>query len=188
MPVLVSHISFGALSREATVALARAGATAAIAIRSGEGGMHPEERAAANSHIFEMASGYFGWSEENITRADAIEIKIGQAAKAGAGGLLPADEVTAEIAAVRAIEPGTAARSPARFTDLDEPGALGRRVREIRDLIDGRPVGIKFAAGDVEADLAVALEADPDWVTVDGRPARGGHDRKWLVALSVARI
>ncbi len=94
LPVLISHMSFGALSREAKVALATASREAGIAICSGEGGMHPDERAAAGTYIFEMASGYFGWNEENIRKADAIEIKIGQAAKAGAGGLLPGEKVT----------------------------------------------------------------------------------------------
>ena len=174
MPLLVSHMSFGALSAEAKVALATASATAGIAICSGEGGMLPAERAAAGGYILEMASGYFGWTEENIKQADGVEIKIGQASKAGAGGLLPGAKVTAEIAAVRGIEPGTAAHSPARFADLDAPGALGKRVREIREMTDGRPVGIKFAAGDVEADLALALEAGPDCVTIDGRPGGTG--------------
>lgn len=174
MPVLISHMSFGAISREAKVALARASSAAGIAICSGEGGMHPEEREHAERYIFEMASGYFGWTEENIQRADAIEIKIGQAAKAGAGGLLPGDKVTAEIAAVRGIEPGQTAHSPSRFPDINSPHELADRVREIREINGGKPVGIKFAASKLEEDMEAALIAEPDWITIDGRPGATG--------------
>ena len=167
-------MSFGALSREAKVALASASREAGIAICSGEGGIHPAERAAAGTYIFEMASGYFGWNEENIRKADAIEIKIGQAAKAGAGGLLPGEKVTPEIAAVRGIEPGETAHSPARFTDIETARDLAQRVAEIRRMTDGRPVGIKFAASHVEDDLEAAMEAEPDWITIDGRPGGTG--------------
>ena len=136
--------------------------------------MLPEERQYADRYIFEMASGYFGWTEENIKRADAIEIKIGQAAKAGAGGLLPGDKVTPEIAAVRGIEPGQTAHSPAHFPDIHSPHDLADRVREIRQITGGRPVGIKFAASKLEEDLEAALLAEPDWITIDGRPGATG--------------
>ncbi len=174
LPLLISHMSFGALSKEAKVALAKAGAKAGIASCSGEGGMLPEEREHAATYILEMASGYFGWNEDNIRKADAIEIKIGQAAKAGAGGLLPGNKVTPEIAAVRGIEPGQTAHSPARFPDIETPQDLARRVAEIRAINDRRPVGIKIAASHVEEDLEHALASEPDWITIDGRPGATG--------------
>ena len=88
-PIFVSHMSFGALSKEAKLSLAMGSAEFGTLMCSGEGGMLPEARAAAGQYIFEMASGYFGWKEENIVKADGIEIKMGQSAKAGLGGLLP---------------------------------------------------------------------------------------------------
>lgn len=168
IPLLVSHMSYGALSVEAKVALARGAREAGTAIGSGEGGMHPRERAEAGSYILEMASGYFGWTEENIAQADAVEIKIGQGAKPGQGGLLPADKVTADIAAVRGIPAGTDAHSPARFPDINTPDDMRRRVSWIRTIHPGIPVGIKFASGRVEADLAAAVDAGADWITIDG--------------------
>ena len=138
IPVLIAHMSFGALSAEAKVALAQASTEAGIAICSGEGGMLPAERDAASIYILEMASGYFGWTEENIGRADAIEIKIGQTTKAGSGGILPGAKVTPEIAKVRGIPPGTTAHSPARFPDINTPQELAQRVAEIRRMTDGR--------------------------------------------------
>jgi glutamate synthase domain-containing protein 2/nitrite reductase/ring-hydroxylating ferredoxin subunit len=168
IPLFVSHMSFGALSVEAKVALARGSRLAGTAIGSGEGGMHPRERAEAGAYIFEMASGYFGWTEEAIAKADAIEIKIGQGAKPGLGGLLPGRKVTGEIAEVRGLPAGTDAHSPSRFPDINSLQDLKRRMKEIRSITGGAPIGVKFAAGDVEADTAAALDVGADWITVDG--------------------
>ncbi len=170
LPFFVSHMSFGALSASAKQALARTARELGTAIGSGEGGMLEAERTAAGDrYIFEMASGYFGWDDEHIARANAVEIKIGQSAKAGSGGLLPADKVTPEIAEVRGLAPGQAAHSPARFTDIDSTDDLKARVEEIREHLNGAPVGVKFAAGRVEEDLDVAMAIGVDFVTIDGR-------------------
>jgi len=168
LPAFVSHMSFGALSREAKIALARGAQTAGTAIGSGEGGMLPAEREAAGLYILEMASGYFGWSDSNIDRADALEIKLGQSAKPGLGGELPAGKVTTEIAEVRGISAGTAARSPARFPDLAEPAALAERVAALRGRWPDKPIGIKLVAGGLESDLDAILAAAPDFITLDG--------------------
>ena len=169
LPAYVSHMSFGALSREAKVALATGAAAAGTLSCSGEGGMLPAEREAARLLIFEMASGYFGWSDESIARADALEMKLGQSAKPGLGGELPGNKVQGEIAEVRGLQPGTTAHSPARFPDIDSPEGLGQRIDELRRLDNGkRPIGIKFAANDVAADTKVALELMPDFITIDG--------------------
>ncbi len=168
VPAFVSHMSFGALSREAKIALARGAAEAGVAIGSGEGGMLPAERDAAGTYILEMASGYFGWQEASMARADAFEIKLGQSAKPGLGGELPAGKLTEEIAEVRGVAPGKAARSPARFPDIDTASALGERIAEIRERFPGRPVGIKIAANRITADTAAALALAPDYITVDG--------------------
>jgi methylamine---glutamate N-methyltransferase subunit C len=168
IPLLVSHMSFGAISREAKIALAAGAREAGTAICSGEGGMHPDERLAAGTYVLEMASGYFGWTEEAIASADAVEIKMGQGAKPGLGGTLPGAKVTAEIARVRGVPVGTTARSPARFPDIDGIPDLARRIDWIRSVHPEVPVGLKFAAGDVEADTAAALEAGADYLVVDG--------------------
>lgn len=168
IPLFVSHMSFGALSREAKVALATGSKAAGTAICSGEGGMHPDERAAAGRYVVEMASGYFGWSEEAIAVADAIEIKGGQGAKPGLGGLLPGAKVTEEIAAVRGIPVGTDSHSPSRFRDINSVADLAERVRWIRSVNPRIPVAIKVAAGRVDDDVAAAVDAGADYITVDG--------------------
>jgi glutamate synthase domain-containing protein 2 len=161
-------MSYGALSPDAKEALARGASAAGTAIASGEGGAHPRERGHADRYIFEMASGYFGWNEENIRAASAIEVKIGQGAKPGLGGTLLGSKVTAEIAEVRGVTPGADVHSPAHFPDIASARALAARVAEIKDLTGGVPVGIKFAAGDVERDVAAALECGADYITIDG--------------------
>ena len=174
MPVYVSHMSFGALSREAKIALAKGSAMAGTLICSGEGGMLDADRSAASTYILEMASGYFGWTEEAMSKADGVEIKVGQAAKAGLGGMLPASKVTDEIAAVRGIGKGKDAISPSRFPDISSVAQMKQRVSEIRAIIDGKPLGIKIAGSRIEEDLACALECEPDYITIDGRGGATG--------------
>lgn len=168
IPLVVSHMSFGALSLEAKLSLANGAREAGTAICSGEGGMHPDVRAAAGRYVLEMASGYFGWNESNIARADAVEVKIGQGAKPGMGGTLPGSKVTAEIAAVRGIEPGTPSHSPSRFVDIDTPAQMAERLDWIRSVNPHIPIGIKFSAGHVLDDLAVAVDVGADYVIIDG--------------------
>jgi len=171
IPFYVSHMSFGALSREAKIALATGATAVGTATCSGEGGLLPAEREAAQYYIYELGTATFSHRDEAIVAADAVEIKIGQAAKPGLGRSLPAEKVTEEIAAIRGIDVGHACHSPGRHTGIDTPDDLKRRVAELKSLTGGKPVGVKFTAGHIEADLAVALAAEPDFVTID---CRGG--------------
>ncbi|HEX9923201.1 MAG TPA: glutamate synthase-related protein [Anaerolineae bacterium] len=173
-PVYISHMSFGALSREAKIALATGAARFGTMNCSGEGGMLPDEQAAAKYYVLEMASGYFGWTEENIKKADGVEIKMGQSAKTGLGGVLPGAKVTGEIAQVRGLKPGQDAISPSRFPDINSPHEMRERIDWIRSVKPGIPVGIKFAAAKLEADLAAACELEVDFITIDGRPGGTG--------------
>ena len=124
-PVYISHMSFGALSKEAKVSLAKGSALAHTAMCSGEGGILPEEREAAEKYIFEYVPNLYSVTTENLRRADAVEIKIGQGTKPGMGGHLPGGKVTPEIAALRNKPLGEDVISPSRF-----PGASPRLVRD----------------------------------------------------------
>ncbi|HPW16955.1 MAG TPA: glutamate synthase-related protein [Candidatus Aminicenantes bacterium] len=179
-PVIVSHMSFGALSPEAQTALALGSGAAATAMSSGEGGILAEAMALAHKFIFEYVPNRYSATEENLRRADAVEIKIGQSAKPGLGGHLPAGKVTAEIAALRGFPEGADIVGPSRFPDISTRRDLRRKVDELRRLSQGRPVGIKFAAGDVEADLEFALSAGPDFITIDGRAGSTGAAAKLI--------
>jgi methylamine---glutamate N-methyltransferase subunit C len=169
-PIYVTHMSFGALSREVKQALATGSGRVQTAMCSGEGGILPASIDAAHKYIFEYVPNQYSVTEENLRRVDAIEIKIGQSAKPGVGGHLPGEKVTEEVAAIRGRTPGESITSSARYDDIRTPDELREKVRWLRDMSGGKPIGIKLAAGDVEADLRIALIADPDFVTIDGRP------------------
>jgi glutamate synthase domain-containing protein 2 len=173
-PIVVSHMSFGALSREAQSALALGSGAMGTAMSSGEGGILEDALGMAHKYIFEYVPNRYSLSPKNLRRVDAIEIKFGQSAKPGMGGHLPGTKVTPEIAAIRGLPEGSDITSPSRFPDIRTREDLKRKVDELRSLSEGRPIGIKFAAGDVEADLEFALSAGPDFITIDGRAGATG--------------
>ena len=170
-PFYVSHMSFGALSREAKIALATGTARVGTMMCSGEGGLLPAERDAASKYVYELGTAAFSHVDDAIRQADAVEIKIGQAVKPGLGGHLPAEKVTEEIAKIRRIKPGEASVSPGRYSGLERAEDLKAEVDRVRALVDGKPVGVKITAGHIEGDLAAVLAAGPDFVTID---CRGG--------------
>ncbi len=173
-PVYISHMSFGALSREIKVALAQGSAMAKTAMCSGEGGILPEEKKAAYKYIFEYIPNKYSVTDENLKTSDAIEIKIGQGTKPGMGGHLPGEKVTPEIAALRGKNPGEDIQSPSRFEEINSKEDLKKTVDTLRQLSDGRPIGIKIAAGRIERDLEYCVYAGPDFITIDGRGGATG--------------
>lgn len=179
-PVYISHMSFGALSRESKVALARGSALAKTAMCSGEGGILPEERSASYRYIFEYIPNKYSVTDENLRSADAIEIKIGQGTKPGMGGHLPGEKVTAEIAELRGKKPGEDVQSPSKFPELNSKEDLKAMVDMLRQRSGGRPIGIKIAAGHIERDLFFCEYAKADFVTIDGRGGATGSSPFFL--------
>lgn len=189
MPVYVTHMSFGALSREVKIALATGSAAAFTAMCSGEGGILPESLAAAHKYIFEYVPNRYSVTDENLQAVDAVEIKIGQSAKPGMGGHLPAEKVTEEISKVRGSPVGQDITSPARFEDIRDKDELKKKVAWLRDKTGGKPIGVKLAAGHIEGDLKAALHAEPDFITIDGRPgATGAAPKSVKAATSVPTL
>ena len=117
IPIFVSDMSFGALSEEAKIALAKGAEAAGTGICSGEGGMLPEEQAANSRYFYELASARFGFSWDKVQKTQAFHFKGGQGAKTGTGGHLPGNKVKGKIAEVRGLQEGEAAISPARFPE-----------------------------------------------------------------------
>lgn len=178
LPVFISHMSFGALSREAKIALARGSAELQTAMCSGEGGILAEERDAAYKYIFEYVPNRYGDTDENLRAADAIEIKIGQGTKPGMGGHLPAEKVTPDIAALRGKPIGQDIISPSRFPGIETKEDLKVLVDSLRHRSGGKPIGVKIAAGRIERDLAYLCYASPDFITIDGRGGATGASPK----------
>lgn len=181
-PVYVSHMSFGALSREVKIALARGSAAAKTAMCSGEGGILPESLANAYKYIFEYIPNRYSVTEENLAKVDAVEIKFGQSSKPGMGGHLPGAKVTEEIARIRGFKKGDDIISPAHYPDILSADDLKKKVSNLRELSGGKPIGVKIAAGNIEADLGVILQAEPDFITIDGRPGGTGASPKYIKA------
>ena len=169
IPILVTDMSYGALSREAKLALALGAELAGTGICSGEGGMLSEEPAANTRYFYELASARFGWSLEKAARCQAFHFKVGQGAKTGAGGYLPGAKVSAAIAQVRGLQPGQPAISPAAFPDLVTPQDFAALADQVRKATGGIPIGFKLSAQHIEEDLDFVLEAGADYVILDGR-------------------
>lgn len=179
-PVYISHMSFGALSKEVKVALSKGSAMAKTAMCSGEGGILPEEKEAAYKYIFEYIPNKYSVTDENLQSSDAIEIKIGQGTKPGMGGHLPGEKVTPEIAAIRGKKPGEDIQSPSKFPELNTKEDLRDMVAMLRERSGGRPIGIKIAAGRIEKDLEYCVYAQPDFITIDGRGGATGSSPLFL--------
>lgn len=179
-PVYISHMSFGALSKEVKIALAKGSAMVKTAMCSGEGGILPEEKQAAYKYIFEYIPNKYSVTDENLRSSDAIEIKIGQGTKPGMGGHLPGEKVTEEIASIRGKKPGEDIQSPSKFPELNSKEDLRDMVDMLRERSDGRPIGIKIAAGNIERDLEYCVFARPDFITIDGRGGATGSSPLFL--------
>lgn len=169
LPLFVSDMSFGALSREAKIALAKGAELAGTGICSGEGGMLPEEQESNSRYLYELASGKFGFSWEKVLKAQAFHFKGGQGAKTGTGGHLPGEKVTKEIAEVRGLQEGETAISPAAFPDLRTVEDFKAFANRVREKTGGIPVGFKIAASHIEADIDFALQVGVDYIILDGR-------------------
>jgi len=180
LPYYVSHMSFGAISKEAKLALSKGSAKANTAMCSGEGGMLKESYEQAKFYIYEQGTADFTYDEDAIKKADAVELKIGQGVKPGLGGHLPAKKVTKEIADTRGIDPNKDSEAPNRLHGIDSIDDLIERVSKIRKLNGGKPVGIKIATGQLEEDLKIAIKTKPDFITIDCRGGATGSSPQFL--------
>lgn len=169
IPLFVSDMSFGALSEEAKLSLAKGAELAGTGICSGEGGMLREEQQSNSRYFYELASAQFGYDESLLKDVQAFHFKGGQGAKTGTGGHLPGNKNVGKIAEVRGIEAGLPAVSPPTFRELvtsDDFRRFGDRVREVSG---GIPIGFKLSANHIEQDIQFALDSGADYIILDGR-------------------
>jgi len=169
IPLMVSDMSFGALSEEAKISLARGAELAGTGICSGEGGMLPEEQAENSRYFYELASARFGYKEELLEKVQAFHFKGGQGAKTGTGGHLPGNKNKGKISEVRGIPEGQPAVSPPTFRDIASVADFKRFADRVREITGGIPVGFKLSANHIERDMQFALDASADYVILDGR-------------------
>lgn len=169
IPLFVSDMSFGALSFEAKVALAKGAELSGTGICSGEGGMLPDEQSENSRYLYELASARFGYTPENVAKCQAFHFKGGQGAKTGTGGHLPGEKVDSVIASVRGIPVGTPAISPSTFPEMTRPDDFRELADEVREYTGGIPIGFKLSAQHIEADIDFAIAATADYIILDGR-------------------
>jgi len=169
MPIFISDMSFGALSEEAKISLAKGAELAGTGICSGEGGMLPEEQSNNSRYFYELASAKFGWDISKVKNVQAFHFKAGQGAKTGTGGHLPGNKVMGKIAEVRGLEEGTAAISPSTFSDLNTAEDYKAFANQVREASGGIPIGFKISAQHIEEDIDFAIEASADYIILDGR-------------------
>ncbi|HUF72588.1 MAG TPA: glutamate synthase-related protein [Gammaproteobacteria bacterium] len=174
IPLFVSDMSFGALSEEAKIALARGAEMAGTGICSGEGGSLEEEREANSRYLYELASAKFGWTPDLIDDIQALHFKGGQGAKTGIGGHLPGAKVVGKIAETRGLKEGEDAISPPTFDTPSTIKEFRRFADEVRERSGGIPVGFKLSANHIEADIDFALAAGADYIILDGRGGATG--------------
>jgi glutamate synthase domain-containing protein 2 len=169
IPVMITGMSFGALSLNAKVALARGAREAGSSTTTGDGGMLPAERENARVLIYEVLPSRYGINIHHLLAADAIELTIGQGAKPGTGGLLLGSKVSAEIARMRDLPPGVDQRSPCRHPDFLGPDDMVIKIEELREATDGRvPIFVKLGASRVYDDVKLAAKCGADVVVIDG--------------------
>jgi glutamate synthase domain-containing protein 2 len=169
IPVMITGMSYGALSFNAKVALARGAAAAGTSTTSGDGGMLPAERENSKKMVVEVLPSRYGANVHHLRQADGIELTIGQGAKPGTGGLLLGTKVSPEIAAIRDLPPGVDQRSPARHPDFLGPDDMIIKIEELREATDWKvPIFVKLGATRVFDDVKLAAKCGADVVVVDG--------------------
>ncbi len=169
IPLMVTGMSFGALSRNAKTALARGARLAGTSTTTGDGGMLDVERTESRALVYEVLPSRYGIDVRHLRQADAIELTIGQGAKPGTGGLLLGSKVSEEIAAIRDLPPGVDQRSPCRHPDFLGPDDLVIKIEELREATDYQvPIFVKMGASRVFDDVRLAAKAGADVIVVDG--------------------
>ncbi len=179
-PIYISHMSFGALSGRAKIALAKGSAMAKTAMCSGEGGVLYDEMSNAYRYIFEYVPNKYSTRIMTYEGCDAVEIKIGQGTKPGMGGHLPGEKVTDIISLMRGKPKGQDIKSPSRFPEINSPEDLKAMVDMLRKETGGKPIGVKISAGHIEEDLDYISQSGCDFITIDGRGGATGSSPKFL--------
>ncbi|PYV92813.1 MAG: FMN-binding glutamate synthase family protein [Acidobacteria bacterium] len=169
IPIMVTGMSFGALSYNAKVALARAANRTGTSTTTGDGGMLPAERENSKTLIYEVLPSRYGFNIHHMKMANAIELTVGQGAKPGTGGVLLGAKVSEQISKTRDLPPGVDQRSPCRHPDWMGPDDMVIKIEELREATDWQvPIFVKMGATRVFDDVKLAAKAGADVVVVDG--------------------
>jgi methylamine---glutamate N-methyltransferase subunit C len=168
-PVTIAGMSFGSLSGPAKEALGRGATLAGTSTTTGDGGMTPEERGHSTTLVYQYLPSRYGMNPDDLRKADAIEVVIGQGAKPGGGGMLLGQKITERVAKMRCLPEGIDQRSSCRHPDWTGPDDLEIKIAELREITDWeKPIYVKIGATRPYFDVALAVKAGADVVVLDG--------------------
>ena len=169
IPITIAGMSFGALSGRAKEALGRGASMAGTSTTTGDGGMTPEERGQSKNLVYQLLPSRYGMNPNDLRKADAIEIVIGQGAKPGGGGMLLGQKISDRVAEMRTLPKGIDQRSACRHPDWTGPDDLKIKILELREITEWKvPIFIKVAGARPYYDTALAVKAGADVVVLDG--------------------
>src|ERR1700681_2873939 len=169
IPVTITGMSFGSLSAQAKEALGRGASTAGTSTTTGDGGMTPEERGHSKILVYKVLPSRYGMTPDNLRRADAIEVVVGEGAKPGGGGMLLGQKISDRVAEMRDLPRGIDQRSACRHPDWTGPDDLEIKIHELREITDWeKPIYVKVGASRPYYDIALAIKAGADAVVLDG--------------------
>ncbi len=169
IPITIAGMSFGALSAQAKEALGRGASEVGTSTTTGDGGMTAEERGQSRTLVYQYLPSRYGMNPDDLRKADAIEVVLGQGAKPGGGGMLLGQKVTERVAGMRTLPVGVDQRSACRHPDWTGPDDLAIKIQELREITDWRvPIYIKVGASRTYYDAKLAVKAGADVIVVDG--------------------
>src|ERR1700761_3410050 len=169
IPVTIAGMSFGSLSAQAKEALGRGASLAGTSTTTGDGGMTPEERGQSRILVYQYLPSRYGMNPDDLRKADAIEIVVGQGAKPGGGGMLLGQKISERVAGMRTLPQGIDQRSACRHPDWTGPDDLTIKINELREITDWeKPIFVKVGATRVYYDTRLAVHAGADVIVVDG--------------------
>ncbi len=169
IPITIAGMSFGSLSAQAKEALGRGATIAGTSTTTGDGGMTPEERGQSKTLVYQYLPSRYGMNPDDIRKADAIEIVIGQGAKPGGGGMLLGQKISDRVAEMRTLPKGIDQRSACRHPDWTGPDDLEIKIDELREITDWeKPIYVKVGATRPYYDVALAVKSGADVVVLDG--------------------
>jgi glutamate synthase domain-containing protein 2 len=179
IPITIAGMSFGALSAQAKEALGRGATAAGTSTTTGDGGMTPEERGHSDLLVYQYLPSRYGMNPDDLRKADAIEIVLGQGAKPGGGGMLLGAKISDRVAAMRTLPMGIDQRSACRHPDWTGPDDLAIKIEELREITDWeKPIYVKFGASRPYYDTALAVKAGADVIVVDGMQGGTGASQE----------
>jgi len=169
IPITIAGMSFGALSAQAKEALGRGASTAGTSTTTGDGGMTQEEREHSQLLVYQILPSRYGVNPDDLRKADAIEVVVGQGAKPGGGGMLLGQKISDRVADMRTLPAGIDQRSACRHPDWTGPDDLQIKIEELREITDWqKPIFVKVGASRPYYDIALAVKAGADVVVLDG--------------------